>query len=155
MQDMMLCGGSDAVIIPIGIFSSSSAFIFILFSTKAINFMWKTIGAGLGGFVACRALSQRNSDPAKASRPWDIVIFNVPWSFISIPFLHHCLGYGKKISEAPVWNMNRQSVLRIRIWCVVYAIFYFVLFCFSPLIFLDTYILVHSAQTSDLDLSMN
>ncbi|XP_057976220.1 3-oxoacyl-[acyl-carrier-protein] synthase II, chloroplastic-like [Malania oleifera] len=41
--DVMLCGGSDAVIIPIG----------------------------LGGFVACRALSQRNSDPAKASRPWD------------------------------------------------------------------------------------
>ncbi|KAL6974642.1 Protein TRANSPORT INHIBITOR RESPONSE 1 [Sarracenia purpurea var. burkii] len=42
--EMMLCGGSDAAIIPIG----------------------------LGGFVACRALSQRNSDPAKASRPWDI-----------------------------------------------------------------------------------
>ncbi|KAJ9691879.1 hypothetical protein PVL29_011136 [Vitis rotundifolia] len=42
--DMMLCGGSDAAIIPIG----------------------------LGGFVACRALSQRNSDPARASRPWDI-----------------------------------------------------------------------------------
>ncbi|KAM7513082.1 hypothetical protein LguiB_011957 [Lonicera macranthoides] len=42
--DMMLCGGSDAVIIPIG----------------------------LGGFVACRALSQRNNDPTKASRPWDI-----------------------------------------------------------------------------------
>ncbi|KAL3535493.1 hypothetical protein ACH5RR_003954 [Cinchona calisaya] len=41
--DMMLCGGSDAAIIPIG----------------------------LGGFVACRALSQRNSDPSKASRPWD------------------------------------------------------------------------------------
>ncbi|GMH13773.1 hypothetical protein Nepgr_015614 [Nepenthes gracilis] len=41
--DMMLCGGSDATIIPIG----------------------------LGGFVACRALSQRNNDPAKASRPWD------------------------------------------------------------------------------------
>ncbi|KAJ8528040.1 hypothetical protein K7X08_015491 [Anisodus acutangulus] len=41
--DMMLCGGSDAVIIPIG----------------------------LGGFVACRALSQRNSDPTRASRPWD------------------------------------------------------------------------------------
>ena len=29
--------------------------------------------AGLGGFVACRALSQRNSDPTKASRPWDMV----------------------------------------------------------------------------------
>ncbi|XP_052182306.1 3-oxoacyl-[acyl-carrier-protein] synthase II, chloroplastic [Diospyros lotus] len=42
--DMMLCGGSDAAIIPIG----------------------------LGGFVACRALSQNNSDPTKASRPWDI-----------------------------------------------------------------------------------
>lgn len=41
--DMMLCGGSEAAIIPIG----------------------------LGGFVACRALSQRNSDPTKASRPWD------------------------------------------------------------------------------------
>ncbi|XP_020587368.1 3-oxoacyl-[acyl-carrier-protein] synthase II, chloroplastic [Phalaenopsis equestris] len=42
--DMMLCGGSDAAIIPIG----------------------------LGGFVACKALSQRNNDPAKASRPWDV-----------------------------------------------------------------------------------
>ncbi|KAL4303112.1 hypothetical protein GQ457_10G017330 [Hibiscus cannabinus] len=42
--DMMLCGGSDAAIIPIG----------------------------LGGFVACRALSERNGDPTKASRPWDI-----------------------------------------------------------------------------------
>ncbi|MED6121665.1 Protein TRANSPORT INHIBITOR RESPONSE 1, variant 2 [Stylosanthes scabra] len=41
--DVMLCGGSDSAIIPIG----------------------------LGGFVACRALSQRNSDPTKASRPWD------------------------------------------------------------------------------------
>ncbi|MCL7037808.1 hypothetical protein MKW94_030100 [Papaver nudicaule] len=39
--DVMLCGGSDAVIIPIG------------------------------GFVACRALSRRNEDPTKASRPWD------------------------------------------------------------------------------------
>nr|AAA33872.1 chloroplast beta-ketoacyl-ACP synthase precursor [Ricinus communis]ABR01158.1 plastid 3-keto-acyl-ACP synthase II [Ricinus communis] len=42
--DIMLCGGSDAAIIPIG----------------------------LGGFVACRALSQRNDDPTKASRPWDM-----------------------------------------------------------------------------------
>ncbi|CAO2841670.1 unnamed protein product [Amaranthus hypochondriacus] len=42
--DLMLCGGSDAAIIPIG----------------------------LGGFVACKALSQRNGDPTKASRPWDI-----------------------------------------------------------------------------------
>ncbi|KAG1342586.1 3-oxoacyl-[acyl-carrier-protein] synthase II, chloroplastic [Cocos nucifera] len=42
--DVMLCGGSDAAIIPIG----------------------------LGGFVACRALSQRNADPTEASRPWDV-----------------------------------------------------------------------------------
>ncbi|RZC85355.1 hypothetical protein C5167_041533 [Papaver somniferum] len=42
--DVMLCGGSDSVIIPLG----------------------------LGGFVACRALSKRNEDPTKASRPWDI-----------------------------------------------------------------------------------
>ncbi|XP_044497161.1 3-oxoacyl-[acyl-carrier-protein] synthase II, chloroplastic-like isoform X2 [Mangifera indica] len=41
--DIMLCGGSDAAIIP----------------------------AGLAGFVASRALSKRNNDPTKASRPWD------------------------------------------------------------------------------------
>ncbi|XP_051137457.1 3-oxoacyl-[acyl-carrier-protein] synthase I, chloroplastic-like [Andrographis paniculata] len=27
--------------------------------------------AAVGGFIACRALSQRNNDPQKASRPWD------------------------------------------------------------------------------------
>ncbi|KAF5202773.1 3-oxoacyl-[acyl-carrier-protein] synthase [Thalictrum thalictroides] len=41
--NMMLCGGSDSSIIPIA----------------------------LGGFVACNALSKRNDDPTKASRPWD------------------------------------------------------------------------------------
>ncbi|KAK1408531.1 hypothetical protein QVD17_40389 [Tagetes erecta] len=41
--DIMLCGGSESVILPIG----------------------------LGGFVACKALSERNDDPTKASRPWD------------------------------------------------------------------------------------
>ncbi|KAF3624489.1 putative Pti1 kinase-like protein isoform X1 [Capsicum annuum] len=44
--DMMLCSGSDAAIIPIV----------------------------LGGFVACRALSQRNTDPARDSWPWDSVM---------------------------------------------------------------------------------
>ncbi|MQL98197.1 hypothetical protein Taro_030902 [Colocasia esculenta] len=29
------------------------------------------IPTGVGGFVACRALSQRNDDPTTASRPWD------------------------------------------------------------------------------------
>ncbi|CAH9113517.1 unnamed protein product [Cuscuta europaea] len=41
--DLMLAGGTEAAIIPIG----------------------------LGGFVACRALSQRNDSPQTASRPWD------------------------------------------------------------------------------------
>lgn len=41
--DVMVAGGSEAPIIPVG----------------------------LGGFVACRALSQRNDEPQRASRPWD------------------------------------------------------------------------------------
>ena len=39
----MLAGGSDAAVIP----------------------------TGLAGFVACKALSQRNDAPHAASRPWD------------------------------------------------------------------------------------
>uniref|UniRef100_A0A5B7AR07 3-oxoacyl-[acyl-carrier-protein] synthase I, chloroplastic n=1 Tax=Davidia involucrata TaxID=16924 RepID=A0A5B7AR07_DAVIN len=30
------------------------------------------IPSGIGGFTACRALSNRNDEPQKASRPWDI-----------------------------------------------------------------------------------
>ncbi len=41
--DLMLCGGSEAAINPIGV----------------------------GGFVACKALSERNEDPMRASRPFD------------------------------------------------------------------------------------
>lgn len=41
--NLMLAGGSDAAIIP----------------------------SGIGGFIACKALSRRNDDPAAASRPWD------------------------------------------------------------------------------------
>lgn len=41
--DLMLAGSADAAIIP----------------------------AGIGGFVACKALSKRNDDPEAASRPWD------------------------------------------------------------------------------------
>ncbi|XP_008225453.1 PREDICTED: 3-oxoacyl-[acyl-carrier-protein] synthase I, chloroplastic [Prunus mume] len=41
--DLMIAGGTEAALIPVG----------------------------LGGFVACRALSQRNDDPKTASRPWD------------------------------------------------------------------------------------
>jgi 3-oxoacyl-[acyl-carrier-protein] synthase II len=41
--DVMICGGAEACITPLGI----------------------------GGFAAMRALSQRNNEPSKASRPWD------------------------------------------------------------------------------------
>ena len=41
--DIMIAGGTEAAIIPIG----------------------------LGGFIACRALSSRNDSPQTASRPWD------------------------------------------------------------------------------------
>ncbi len=41
--DVMICGGAEACITPMGV----------------------------GGFAAMRALSQRNDEPAKASRPWD------------------------------------------------------------------------------------
>jgi 3-oxoacyl-[acyl-carrier-protein] synthase II len=41
--DIMVAGGTEAAVLPIG----------------------------LGGFVACRALSTRNDSPQTASRPWD------------------------------------------------------------------------------------
>ena len=41
--DLMLAGSADAAVIP----------------------------SGIGGFIACKALSKRNDDPGKASRPWD------------------------------------------------------------------------------------
>jgi 3-oxoacyl-[acyl-carrier-protein] synthase II len=41
--DLMICGGSESPIHPIGV----------------------------AGFIACKALSERNEDPEKASRPWD------------------------------------------------------------------------------------
>jgi len=41
--DIMVVGGTEASIMPMGV----------------------------GGFIACRALSQRNEEPKKASRPWD------------------------------------------------------------------------------------
>lgn len=41
--DIMVVGGTEGAILPVGV----------------------------GGFIACRALSQRNDEPEKASRPWD------------------------------------------------------------------------------------
>ena len=33
---------------------------------------WHRAHLGVGGFASARALSTRNDDPTKASRPWDI-----------------------------------------------------------------------------------
>ena len=41
---MMLAGAADAAIIP----------------------------SNIGGFIACKALSKRNDEPQRASRPWDV-----------------------------------------------------------------------------------
>src|SRR5205823_8999228 len=43
LADVMVTGGSEAAITPLG----------------------------LGGFIACKALSERNGDPPRASRPFD------------------------------------------------------------------------------------
>ncbi|KNA04776.1 hypothetical protein SOVF_196450 [Spinacia oleracea] len=71
--DLMLCGGSDSAIIPIG----------------------------LGGFVACKALSQRNSDPTKASRPWDInrdgFVMGEGAGVLLLEELDHALARGAEI----------------------------------------------------------
>lgn len=83
----MLCGGSDAAIIPIGIiyaFLILDVSMLIIFTN--LSFFCDDLIAGLGGFVACRALSQRNSDPAKASRPWDIVLFQTFSLLLGQPF---------------------------------------------------------------------
>ncbi|MCD7450903.1 hypothetical protein HAX54_008965 [Datura stramonium] len=45
---------------------------------EAMQILWQCGGTeaavtatGVGGFIACRALSQRNDEHEKASRPWD------------------------------------------------------------------------------------
>lgn len=42
-----------------------------------IKLLLQTMTTGLGGFVACRALSQKNGDPTRASRPWDAVLYQL------------------------------------------------------------------------------
>ncbi|KAK4480801.1 hypothetical protein RD792_011652, partial [Penstemon davidsonii] len=85
--DLMLCGGSDAAIIPIGncnenlSYGTKFAFSYLIIPKLQFppfyclpfcaisNYEYNT---GLGGYIACRALSQRNDDPTKASHPWDM-----------------------------------------------------------------------------------
>lgn len=55
--------------------------------------------------MACRALSQRNSDPTKASRPWDVVSKNITYFFsqiialyVSDTFISYTYWFGAYIS---------------------------------------------------------
>ncbi len=79
--DAMICGGAEACVTPMGI----------------------------GGFAAMRALSQRNDDPARASRPWDkqrdgfvvgegagiLILEELEWARArGAPILAEIVGYG-------------------------------------------------------------
>jgi len=54
--DLMLCGGAEAAVIPMGI----------------------------AGFNACKALSQRNDAPEKASRPWTEAEMVLLWERVPV-----------------------------------------------------------------------
>ncbi|MCE2983767.1 MAG: beta-ketoacyl-ACP synthase II [Parachlamydia sp.] len=71
--DLMLAGGTEAPILPIG----------------------------LAGFCACKALSPRNDEPAKASRPWDIgrdgFVMGEGAGVLVLESLEHALARGATI----------------------------------------------------------
>lgn len=71
--DLMLCGGSEAPIIPMGV----------------------------AGFAACKALSQRNDEPTRASRPWDQArdgfVIGEGAGVLLIESLEHALARGAPI----------------------------------------------------------
>ena len=71
--DLMLCGGAEAAINPVG----------------------------LAGFCACKALSQCNDEPEKASRPWDInrdgFVMGEGAGVIILESLEHALKRGAPI----------------------------------------------------------
>jgi 3-oxoacyl-[acyl-carrier-protein] synthase II len=71
--DIIIAGGSEAPIIPVG----------------------------LGGFVACRALSQNNDDPQGASRPWDKArdgfVMGEGAGLLVMETLEHALARGARV----------------------------------------------------------
>jgi len=71
--DLMICGGAEAPIIPMGV----------------------------AGFNACKALSQRNDAPTKASRPWDIhrdgFVMGEGAGILILESLEHALARGAPI----------------------------------------------------------
>lgn len=60
--------------------------------------------AGLGGFVACRALSQRNNEPTKASRPWDSVMSCNSFPLVLTPWS----SWSSEMHQF-IWNRNANS----------------------------------------------
>lgn len=71
--ELMLCGGVEAAVIPIGV----------------------------AGFCACKALSQRNDEPEKASRPWDLnrdgFVMGEGAGILILESLDHALARGAPI----------------------------------------------------------
>jgi 3-oxoacyl-[acyl-carrier-protein] synthase II len=84
--DVMIAGGSEAAITPMGV----------------------------GGFAAMRALSTRNDDPAKASRPWDRdrdgFVIGEGAGILILEELEHALARGAKpIAEIVGYGMSGDA----------------------------------------------
>ncbi len=71
--DLCLAGGAEAAIVPVG----------------------------LGGFIACKALSSRTGDPTRASRPWDVdrdgFVMGEGGGLLVLESLEHALARGAPI----------------------------------------------------------
>ena len=84
--DVMICGGAEACITPMGV----------------------------GGFAAMRALSQRNDEPEKASRPWDAkrdgFVVGEGAGILILEDLEHARGRGAKIlAEIVGYGMSADA----------------------------------------------
>ena len=84
--DLMICGGAEMATTPLGI----------------------------GGFAAARALSTRNDDPQKASRPWDVdrdgFVLGDGAGVLVLEELEHAKRRGAKIyAEVPGYGMSADA----------------------------------------------